>query len=128
MPRRSIDIDTLIHANPIPCASRVGPLVMSSIIPPYAPGTREVPDDLDDQVAAVFDHVDKLLAEAGGGWDDVAMMTFYVKDPGTSRPAVNSVWEQKFPDPESRPARYNQRVPADNGPVQISCTFTAYIE
>ena len=38
MPRTSIETDSFRHANPIPAASRIGPLLVSSIIGPRDPG------------------------------------------------------------------------------------------
>ena len=42
MPRRSIEANSVHHVNPIPTASRVGPLLMSSIIPPRNPGADDM--------------------------------------------------------------------------------------
>jgi 2-iminobutanoate/2-iminopropanoate deaminase len=128
MARRSIDIESFQHANPIPAACRIGPLLISGITPPFDPGTRNVPDTLEAQVENLFTHVGQMLDAGGGSWDDVARMTFYVVDPSKSREAVNGPWEQRFPDPASRPARYNQPIPDLGGPVQVSCDFIAYVE
>jgi enamine deaminase RidA (YjgF/YER057c/UK114 family) len=127
MTRRSIEIESLKHSNPIPSASRVGPLIESSITPPFNPGTRDIPETLEAQIDNLFIHVGNMLTEAGASWDDMVKMTFYVVDPGESRKALNGPWEKLFPDPESRPARHNLQVPAA-GPVKISTTFTAYVE
>ena len=51
MPRRSIDIESFSHTNPIPSASRIGPLVVSSVVVSRDPGTTRVPDDIDAQIA-----------------------------------------------------------------------------
>ena len=59
--RRSIHIDGLSHLTAIPVASRIGPLVMSSIIAPFDPGTRDVPDTIDEQVSNIFTHVASML-------------------------------------------------------------------
>ncbi len=40
MTRRSIEIESFSHQNPIPAATRIGPLLVSSIIPPFDAGTR----------------------------------------------------------------------------------------
>ena len=103
MARRSIDIDSFQHGNPIPAATRIGPLVTCSITPPFDTGTRNCPDTLEAQIDNLFLHVGKMLEGAGAGWDDVARMTFYVKDPGKSRDALNGPWVERFPDPASRP-------------------------
>ena len=51
MARRSIDIQSIQHSNPIPAATRIGPLVVSSITPPFDPGTRHCPESIDEQIA-----------------------------------------------------------------------------
>lgn len=127
MPRQSIECESLIHANPIPCASRIGPYLTSSIIPPYGPGTRDVPETLEEQIDNLFVHVGQMLDAAGAGWDDVAKMTFYVADPAASRAALNGPWVEHFPDPQARPARHNLKVDA-GGASKISCDFVAWIE
>ncbi|MFT5531413.1 MAG: 2-iminobutanoate/2-iminopropanoate deaminase [Candidatus Poriferisodalaceae bacterium] len=128
MARQSIDIEGFAHGNPIPAATRIGPLVMSSITPPFNPGSRDVPESLDDQITNLFTHVGEMLKGAGATWDDMAKMTFYVTDPGASRAALNGPWLERFPDPSSRPARHNLQVPDTGGVVKISTTFVAYVE
>ncbi len=125
MSRRSIETETFRHQNPIPSASRVGPLIESSLVVPFSPGTRDLPDTLDAQVENVFAHVEVLLRNAGAGWGDVVKMTFFVADLD-ARATINGPWLARFPDPDSRPARHTQRVDAD-GAIQVSCVFTAYI-
>ena len=124
--RQSIEIESLVHNNPIPCATRIGPLIESSIIPPYNDGVRELPETLDAQVDNLFLHMGNMLQAAGASWDDLAKITFFVQDRDESRAALNGPWLERFPDPTSRPARHNLRVLGD-GPVKISCVFTAYV-
>lgn len=128
MTRTSIDVDSFAHQNPIPCATRVGPLIESSIIPPFNAGVREVPDTIDEQIDNLFLHMGKMLDEAGAGWDDMAKITFFVADPSEARTALNRPWEEKFPDPASRPSRHTMQVPDAGGKVRISCVFTAYVD
>ena len=47
MARRSIEIEGFEHANPIPSATRIGPMVSSSITPPFDPGGRNVPETIE---------------------------------------------------------------------------------
>ena len=127
MSRKSIEIESFQHTNPIPAATRVGPLVMSSITPPTNPGTLDVPDTLEEQIDNLFTHVGQMLTGAGATWDDMVKMSFYVTDPAVSRPALNGPWVERFPDPDSRPARYSMKVEG-GGPNQIACDFVAYVE
>ena len=124
--RKSINIESFEHINPIPAATRIGPYVTCSITPPYNSGTRELPETLEEQIDNLFIHVGQMLDGAGAMWGDVAKMTFYVTDPATSREALNGPWEQHFPDPTCRPSRHNLKVPG-NGPVLISCDFVAFV-
>jgi enamine deaminase RidA (YjgF/YER057c/UK114 family) len=124
MPRRSIEIDGFGHANPIPAASRVGPLLVSSIIPARDPGSDHIPDDVEAQIDNLFRHVGAMLAAAGAGWEDVAKMTFYVPDLAL-RDTINGPWAAHFPDAASRPARHTQVAPG--GAKTLSCDFLAYV-
>ncbi len=121
MPRRSIDIDSFPHASPIPAASRIGPLIVSSVVVSRDPGTRDVPDDIDAQIANLFRHVDELLSAAEAGWDDVIKMNFWVPTI-EDRPHLDGPWIEHFPDPASRPARHTQV-----GSDVARCDFTAYV-
>ena len=50
MSRRSIEIESFKHGNPIPAATRIGPYVTCSITPPFNAGTRDVPETLEEQI------------------------------------------------------------------------------
>ena len=125
MPRTSIETDSFRHANPIPAASRIGPLLVSSIIGPREPGGDRMPDDVEGQLSNLFHHVGAMLDAAGADWRHVAKMTFYVADIAV-RDAINAPWTERFPDPASRPARHTQVLPTAGR--FISCDFLAYID
>ncbi len=125
MTRRSIETDTFSHENPIPSATRVGPLIESSIIPPFNRGVRELPESLEEQIENLFMHMGAMLEQANANWDHVAKITFFVGD-ASARGAINAPWLKRFPDPESRPSRHTQVVDI-KGPMKISCVFTAYV-
>jgi enamine deaminase RidA (YjgF/YER057c/UK114 family) len=111
--RKSIDGSKPRHENPIPNASRIGNIVMSSVIGGANPGTRELPATLEAQVANVFAHIRHDVEAAGGTVDDIIKITFWVKDPVKQRAALNEEWVKMFPDPASRPVRHTQHLPAD---------------
>jgi 2-iminobutanoate/2-iminopropanoate deaminase len=125
MARRSIEITSFAHSNPIPAASRVGPLLISSIIAPRDPAKESVPDSADAQLDNLFHHVGEILKESGADWTHIVRMTFYVPD-GSYRDLINRPWVQRFPDAGSRPARYTNVNPG--GGKIVTCEFTAYIE
>ena len=118
--RRSIAIDGLSHLTAIPCATRIGPLITSSVIAPFNPGTREAPEDISDQYANVFRHVSLMLKEAGAGWQHVKD-GIWVPD-SDARAPLEPFWLEKFPDEQSRPSRHAYRR------RQEHAYFIAYVE
>ena len=124
--RKSINFPGFSHQNPIPNASRVGNIVMSSVIGGSNPGTRELPATLEEQVRNLFTHVRNAVATAGCSTEDIVKMTFWVKDPATQREALNAEWVRMFPDADSRPARHTQQLPADSRAL-VQCDFVAVL-
>jgi enamine deaminase RidA (YjgF/YER057c/UK114 family) len=106
-------------------ATRVGPLVASSVIAPTSPGGAGMPKDVEGQLTNLFGHVGDMLAAAGGDWRHVVKIEFYGSDPAL-RDAVNRPWLQHFPDEVSRPARHTHITPG--GPNIVTCSFLAYID
>lgn len=119
--RRSIDIESFRHSNPIPAASRIGPVLASSVITPRFPNSTEVPDDIATQVENLFAHMDAILAAAGAGWEHVVKLEFSVPSLD-DRAAINGPYLARFPDTDSRPARHTSV-----GTSQAQCTFWAYV-
>ena len=126
MAQQSIEIESLSHLGPLPVASKVGPLVESSIINPFDPGTRDVPETFEAQAENLFIHIGQALQAAGGGWDDLAKVTFFVADPSEARALLNVPWLERYPDPSERPARHTMKIDMGDT-VKVSCVFTAYI-
>ncbi len=120
--RQSIEIPGFSHANPIPGASRIGNIVMSSVISGRDPETGETPDDMGQQIANIFAHIRSAIAAAGGTPEDIIKITFWVPDPATGRAALNGEWEKMFPDAASRPARHTLA-----GAARVSCDFVAVL-
>lgn len=111
--RRSIHIGGFGHANPIPAASRIGPFVFSGAVTGRDPATRELPAGLDAQCANLFRHVRAIAEAAGGTTDDIAKMTFWLRD-YRDRDALNREWLAMFPDPDSQPARHTLAATFDD--------------
>jgi 2-iminobutanoate/2-iminopropanoate deaminase len=122
--RQSVNFPGFAHQNPIPNASRIGNVMMSSVISGVDPGTRNVPPDMAKQVANIFTHIRAAVTAAGGTSDDIIKITFWVRDPATGRAALNDEWVKMFPDPASRPARHTLPSGSD-GPSQVTCDFVA---
>lgn len=124
--RQSINGKASRHENPIPNASRIGNLVMSSVIAGTNPGTRELPESFEAQVANIFTHIRHDIEAAGGSVDDLIKVTFWVRDPASQRAALNTEWLKLFPDPGSRPARHTQTL-APGGRSLVQADFVAVL-
>ena len=124
--RQSIDGKHPRHENPIPNASRIGNIVMSSVIGGSNPGTRDLPAALEQQVANVFGYIRHDIEAAGGGVDDILKITFWVKDPASQRAALNAEWVKMFLDAASRPARHTLSLPPDSRAL-VQADFIAVI-
>ena len=124
--RRSINFPGFSHQNPIPNASRVGNIVMSSVIGGSNPGTRELPPTLEAQVANVFHYIRAAVESAGGSPEHIVKIDFWVKDPATQREALNAEWLKMFPDADARPARHTSALPADSRAL-VQAAFTAVL-
>ena len=63
---------------------------------------------------------------AGGGTEHIVKINFFVKDPTSQREALNAEWIKMFLDPNSRPARHTQALPADSR-VLVQADFVAVL-
>lgn len=125
--RRSIAVEGFTHgAQPIPAASRVGGLIATGGIYGLDPATGALPDDIGEQARLMFWQLERVLRAAGGGLDDVARMTVYVKVPD-ARAAVNAQWLIAFPDPESRPARHTMQYDHLPANMLVQCDAIAMV-
>lgn len=120
--RRSITIDGLSHLTAIPVATRIGPLLVSSVVAPFDPGTRNVPETIEAQYANIFRHVGLMLEEAGADWSHIAKMEFWT--PTADKGVLDPIWIEKFPDEHSRPSRHTH---VGQG-TSARASFIAYID
>ncbi len=124
--RKSINYPGFKHENPIPNASRIGNILMSSIISGRDPETKAMPAELDAQVINIFKQIRLCVEASGGSVEDILKVNFWMKDPATGRKALNGEWSKMFPDEGSRPARHTLSLGANN-PNHVTCDFTAVI-
>ena len=104
--RQSIDVEGLHHGEaPIPQASLVGSLLLSSGINGMDPSDGSIPEDTSTQVVLIFDNIRRILEQAGGDLGDVVKCTFFVRD-RSLRQQIDEHWLKAFPDPARRPARH----------------------
>jgi 2-iminobutanoate/2-iminopropanoate deaminase len=122
--RQSVNFPGFAHQNPIPNASRIGNMMMSSVISGVDPGTRNLPADLAGQVRNLFTHIGRAVEAAGGTPDNILKITFWMTEPGTGRAALNEEWVKMFPDPEARPARHTLALGAESNAL-VTCDFVA---
>lgn len=124
--RRSIEVGGYKHGNPIPAASRIGNIVMTGVISGKDARSGKLPETLDAQCAAMFQHVREIIEAAGGTPEHIIKMTVWLRNQG-DRTALNEQWSKMFPDPASRPARH--ALPhTGEGEALILCDFTAVID
>ena len=127
MARHSIEVPGLHHGGlPIPQACVVGNLLASSAISPLDPATGAVPEGTEEQVELVFANARRVLEAAGGGPEDVAKCTVFVRDKAI-RPVIDKYWIEMFPDESSRPARHTLRIDLAE-PLQIQLEILALLE
>lgn len=125
--RRSIEVDGFHHSgNPIPAASRVGSLVATGGVYGLDPETGIVAETAEDQVRLTFWQLGRILEKAGGSFDDVAKMTFYVAS-ADLKPLINKYWLMEFTDEQSRPARHTLMYNSLPGDIVIQCDALAFV-
>ena len=125
--RRSIDIPGFAHGdNPIPAASRVGPLLMTGGIHGIDRTSGRMPDTVDAQVANMFANLEAILEAGGATLGDVVRMTVYLRS-SEGRAAVNAAWCACFPEPAARPARRTRVTQELHKSMLVQCDATAFI-
>jgi 2-iminobutanoate/2-iminopropanoate deaminase len=124
--RRSIHVHGLDHDNPIPAASRIGPLVVSGSISGKDPRTGKIPPGIEEQCGLMFANMRRIVEAAGGTPQDILKVTVWLKDK-SNRPHVNKEWVAMFPDSESRPARHTFGSEDLAAGVLVQCEFMAFL-
>jgi enamine deaminase RidA (YjgF/YER057c/UK114 family) len=124
--RKSITWAGFKHENPIPNASMIGNILMSSIISGRDPQTGKAPPEAEAQIANIFKQIKAGVEAAGGTVDDIIKVNFWVRDPAVGRKMLNGEWTKMFPNDSSRPARHTLALPA-NAPNHVTCDFVAVI-
>jgi 2-iminobutanoate/2-iminopropanoate deaminase len=102
--RQTILVPGYVPANPIPCAARKGPLLITGAIEALDPETQQMATGLEEQVRLTFHNLERILAGGGGSWGDVIKLDFAISGPEV-RALINEYWLRIYPDPNDRPAR-----------------------
>lgn len=103
--RQIITIPGTPHGAPIPNGAKIGNMVFSSAIGGRDVEKKALPEDPDEQAAAMFKNLRTFMEQAGGTPDNIAHMTVFMKDE-KYRDNVNTEWEKMFPNADDRPARH----------------------
>jgi len=125
--RTSIHLDGFGHANPIPAACRVGPLLMTGLVNGTDPSTGRLAGTLEDQCRFMFVQVRRIVEAGGGSTDDIVRMVVWLKDRSQRQP-LNDQWLAMFPDPHDRPARLAVQAGELSAGILVQCEVTAYID
>jgi enamine deaminase RidA (YjgF/YER057c/UK114 family) len=124
--RRSINTQGYGHMNPIPAASRIGNLLMSSVITGRDPVSGSMPTSIEEQCAHMFRRVQDIVEAAGGTSAEIIKVTVWLRDAG-NRDALNAESVRLFPDPASRPARHTLPL-AGGGDSLVQCDLVAVFD
>jgi len=121
----SLDRDHELQARQShPAASRVGPLLLSSVIAPRDSDGGGPPDDVGAQLKNLFHHVGEMLhaanADCATSQDEFLRRHIAVRDRDQRTVA------RPLPDPASRPARHT--AGRANGRRFVTCDFLAYVD
>lgn len=123
--QQSIEIEGFAHNTSIPAASRVGPLLATSVIVGRNDGTRDLPDTVEAQLDNLIVFAGRILDAAGATWSDIVKFDFLVAD-RIHRGAVEEAWLRIYPDPAHMPARHTQTADLPDG-MFVQMTFLAWI-
>ena len=97
--------------NSMPAGARIGPVVLAPRLLPLDPANGKViGSDMEDQLRAVLQNMDRLLGAAGCDRRQVARVTFAMRQV-RDRAAMNRVYREWYPDEDLRPP--NKYVPAE---------------
>jgi 2-iminobutanoate/2-iminopropanoate deaminase len=94
----------------LPAGARIGSVVILPSLGPFDPATGEiVGDDMESQLRAVMQNMDRVLEAAGCTNRDVARVTTFMRQTN-DRTALNKVYREWYPNEDKRPP--NKYLPA----------------
>ena len=95
----------------LPAGARIGGLVVMPGLMPVDPQTGAIAgDDMESQLRAVLQNMDRVLAAAGCSKLDVARVTTFMRQT-SDRTALNKVYREWYPNEDERPP--NKYLPAE---------------
>src|SRR5690242_3774043 len=94
----------------LPVGARIGSVVVLPALGPFDPATGAiVGDDMESQLRAVMQNMDRVLAAAGASKQEVARVTTFMRQT-SDRTALNTVYREWYPNEDERPP--NKYLPA----------------
>jgi len=94
----------------LPAGARIGGVVILPGLGPFDPATGDiVGDDMESQLRAILQNMDRVLDAAGCTNQDVARVTTFMRQTH-DRTALNKVFREWYPNEEERPP--NKYLPA----------------
>jgi 2-iminobutanoate/2-iminopropanoate deaminase len=97
--------------NSLPAGAKIGPVVVATNLMPVDPATQQVVgSDMEGQLRALFQNMDRVLESGGCSRKDVARVTLFMRQV-SDRTAMNKVYKEWYPDEDGRPP--HKYVPAE---------------
>jgi len=96
--------------DPIPVCTRLGNLILPSVISGRAPDQTEQSADPETQIAQAFTNMKNIIEAAGGKTENIGKVTVYLCDI-KYRSLVNKEWVKMFPNENDRPSRHVVDMP-----------------
>jgi 2-iminobutanoate/2-iminopropanoate deaminase len=94
----------------LPVGASIGGLVVIPLLGPIDPETGAIAgDDMESQLRAVLQNMDRVLAAAGSTKQDVARVTTFMRQT-SDRASLNKVYREWYPNEDERPP--NKYLPA----------------
>jgi 2-iminobutanoate/2-iminopropanoate deaminase len=94
----------------LPAGARIGSVIILPGLGPFDPATGDiVGDDMESQLRAVMQNMDRVLEAAGCTKRDVARVTTFMRQTN-DRTALNKVYREWYPNEDERPP--NKYLPA----------------
>ena len=111
------------HENPIPHASKINGLIMSSSISGKSSHSRSYSPDKRKQIALAFKNFEVLLEECKLTPQDVLKVEMYFQNK-KDRGIVNEFWEDLYQNESNRPSRHSHEASLPTGCI-FQMTFVA---
>jgi enamine deaminase RidA (YjgF/YER057c/UK114 family) len=103
---------------------RCGDWLFTSLLGPTAAG--ETATDAAGEARLLFKRMKAILDAAGAVPENIAQLGVYVLD-DEDRAGINTAWEEMFPNPDQRPARYIINVSPEGTHWRFAANFTAIL-